>query len=126
MRGRPRSSTRFWADSVPSADAKQLTPQLRRLGFTKSGSDPLPIPSATVNFGSQPVQVKLVATTPNFGGRRYWYLCPHCGQRVRKLYEADGTSFPACRTCLGLQYESQYRKDAESAFWRQVRRWSAR
>jgi hypothetical protein len=90
MRGRPRSSTRIWADSVPSTDAKQLTPQLRRLGFTKSGNDPLPNPSATVNLGSKPAQIKLVATTPNFGGRRFWWQCPHCGRRVRKLFQTGG------------------------------------
>jgi hypothetical protein len=44
---------------------------------------------------------RIVTTVPNYGGRRYWFLCPHCGRRVRYLY--SGRLF-LCRTCHNLTY----------------------
>ena len=40
-----------------------------------------------------------------FGGQRPWALCPECTSRRVRLYLAAGRW--ACRTCLGLKYESQ-------------------
>lgn len=51
--------------------------------------------------------VKLVTTACNYGGHRYWFLCPAvgCGRRVAILYGA-GRYF-ACRHCYRLVYPSQ-------------------
>src|SRR5262245_43417025 len=47
--------------------------------------------------------VRVVTTQPHYGGRRYWWLCPHCGRRVRVLY---GGAYFLCRTCQNLSYET--------------------
>jgi len=46
----------------------------------------------------------LTTTAPRFGGVRYWFLCPRCGQRVGKLYYVNRW---ACRRCHSLAYKSQ-------------------
>lgn len=49
--------------------------------------------------------VPLAYTPCNYGGRRPWFECPHCGRRVAKLY-LDRNYF-RCRTCHGLAYHTQ-------------------
>jgi hypothetical protein len=46
-------------------------------------------------------------TTPNYGGRRLWWLCPTCYRRVRILY-CNGMF--VCRQCTGVYYETQQSK----------------
>jgi hypothetical protein len=47
-------------------------------------------------------RVELVATAPNYGGARWWGVCPGCGRRAALLYlDASG---PACRGCAELTY----------------------
>lgn len=51
--------------------------------------------------------VKLRETTPFFGGKRYWFLCPlNCNRRVGVLYLVNGHF--GCRYCHGVVYRSQY------------------
>jgi hypothetical protein len=48
----------------------------------------------------------LFTYTPcNYGGYRPWFLCPHCGRRVGKLYL--GGKYFLCRHCYNLAYRSQ-------------------
>lgn len=51
--------------------------------------------------------VEIVATTPNFGGARYWFICPRCDRRCMVLHMAKtmGYSFWACRKCHDLVYQ---------------------
>ena len=44
-------------------------------------------------------------TPCNYGGKRTWFLCPHCNRRVALLYGA-GRLF-LCRHCYNLTYASQ-------------------
>lgn len=44
-------------------------------------------------------------TPCNYGGLRYWFLCPGCGQRVALLYGAG--KYFLCRHCYNLTYASQ-------------------
>ena len=50
-------------------------------------------------------QIRLDQTPCNFGGYRYWFICPDCGRRVGVLYGA-GIRF-LCRHCYNLAYASQ-------------------
>jgi hypothetical protein len=50
--------------------------------------------------------IKLVASRPNFGGVRWWFVCP-CGRRVARLYLPRGRWQLACRRCHRLAYASQ-------------------
>jgi len=51
-------------------------------------------------------RVNLTTTNPYFGGKRYWFLCPHCGRQVGKLYSPPNSSYFLCRTCQNLTYAS--------------------
>lgn len=59
--------------------------------------------SYTANGQDYSYLVRLATTTPHYGGVRYWWLCPHCGRRVRILY--SGGRF-LCRRCHNLTYET--------------------
>jgi hypothetical protein len=51
-------------------------------------------------------QIVQIVTTPcNYGGFRFWFLCPKCSIRIRILYCA-GKLF-LCRHCYELPYQSQ-------------------
>jgi hypothetical protein len=43
----------------------------------------------------------------NYGGFRYWVICPYCNRKVRKLYLPPNDEYFACRYCLKLTYESK-------------------
>jgi hypothetical protein len=51
-------------------------------------------------------RVYLTVTYPYFGGKRYWFICPHCGRQVGKLYSPPNSSYFSCRTCQNLTYTS--------------------
>lgn len=57
------------------------------------------------------VFVRLTTTQPNYGGVRYWFVCPRteCGQRCEVLYRRRGCNARAfaCRACHRVQYVSQ-------------------
>lgn len=58
--------------------------------------------------------VQLTHTYPTFGGKVPWFLCPHCGRRVGKLYEPPGQILFRCRHCWDLTYRScQERRKGE-------------
>ena len=58
-------------------------------------------------------KVQLTTTPCNYGGVRYWFICPlsrngvYCGRRVAKLYKAPGADYFGCRHCFDLSYESR-------------------
>lgn len=58
-------------------------------------------------------KVPLVTTPCNYGGVRYWFICPltkegvFCGRRVGVLYLSPGASYFGCRHCYNLTYESR-------------------
>ena len=55
-------------------------------------------------------KVRLVTTPCNFGGMRYWFICPlvvddkPCRRRVGKLYLPPGGTYFGCRHCYNLTY----------------------
>lgn len=55
-------------------------------------------------YNSREVPVNLSPYVPGFGGRRYFFLCPVCGRRVRTLHFKNAEI--ACRICHNLTYES--------------------
>lgn len=65
-------------------------------------------------------QVSIVSTRPNFGGSRYWFVCPVCSRRCAMLYRPKHRDGAACRVCLKLSYPSQH----ERALDRNLRRCS--
>ena len=62
--------------------------------------------------GTVDLAILLQNTHPNFGGLRWWFLCPlfdkgvPCSRRVRKLYRPRSAWYFGCRTCQHLTYRS--------------------
>ena len=58
-------------------------------------------------------EAQLTTTPCNYGGVRYWFICPlsrngvACGRRVSKLYLVPGSNYFGCRHCYNLSYESR-------------------
>ena len=58
-------------------------------------------------------KISLTTTPCNFGGVRYWFICPlsingvYCGRRTGTLYLASGGKYFGCRHCYDLSYESR-------------------
>ncbi len=53
--------------------------------------------------------VSLETTPCNFGGVRYWFVCPDCLGRVGVLYLTPGDVYFRCRHCNNLSYHSRNR-----------------
>lgn len=51
--------------------------------------------------------VRLTTTRPNFGGVRWWFICPARNIRTAKLYLASGGDWFASRQAYGMAYRSQ-------------------
>jgi len=51
--------------------------------------------------------ISLSTTQPNYGGLRWWFICPISGQRTQKLYKPRGHRYFASRKTKGLTYQSQ-------------------
>lgn len=52
-------------------------------------------------------EIRLVATQPQFGGKRWWMVCPYAGTRCAKLFlPGNGDRF-ASRKAWGIAYQSQ-------------------
>lgn len=50
--------------------------------------------------------IQLKSTEPNFGGVRWWFLCPKCHGRISHLHRPSYTYYFFCRHCYDLSYES--------------------
>lgn len=66
---------------------------------------------------SKPYQysIQLTKTSCNYGGHRYWWLCPKCYQRTSTLYCAG---LYVCRHCIGANYGSQLQQPIDRLFSR--------
>lgn len=73
-------------------------------------------------FNTHTVQVNnqaipLTKTKCNYGGMRYWFLCPKCGRRVGNLYKRPLSSLFLCRHCQNLTYQLiKYRRSKDEEF----------
>jgi hypothetical protein len=73
--------------------------------------------SSTGEKESLDYQVDLEATRPQFGGLRWWFVCPllvhgqACHRRVAKLYLPPGSRYFGCRHCHDLTYTSAQERD---------------
>jgi len=117
MRGRPTSSKRLW---VQHCLAVGIAKSVRRKGDSLPRSLLIPglydrtvflVISSNDGRHSSRIRVRVTTSYPNFGGVRYWYVCPRCQRRSGKLYALE-TDVLGCRVCLDLVYKSQYRKDS--------------
>lgn len=52
-------------------------------------------------------KVRLATTTPHYGGKRFWFICPQTGKRTSILYSPPGSKWFASRHAYNLKYASQ-------------------
>jgi hypothetical protein len=64
----------------------------------------------------------LAITYPNYGGRRYWFVCPGCGRRTTKLHISlpMGLKKFRCRKCHGLTYRSTLHSHDEERMYKSL------
>jgi hypothetical protein len=74
--------------------------------FHDRGDEASMLVKGTFPSGSVNQWLLLVATFPNYGGRRLWFSCPRTGDRVRKLYLPFGEIEFASRRGYELTYRS--------------------
>lgn len=72
-----------------------------------------PIARLVYQASSQGVndRITLATTQPNYGGARWWWLCPSCGQRCGVLYLPASSRHFRCRCCHDLMYTSAQEHD---------------
>jgi hypothetical protein len=93
--GEKLSTVKFWVNTHEESD-----PYFRLIYTIKSSGDGLDY------------KIPLEATTPNYGGLRWWFICSlsrhgmFCGQRVSKLHLPPGGKYFGCRHCYDLTYQS--------------------
>ena len=75
-----------------------------------------------ISTGEQVRQtIDLDYTEPNYGGKRWWLVCPYQGTRANKLYLPSGGSKFASRQAYRLGYRSQRLTPADQTFERLFR-----
>lgn len=71
-------------------------------------------------------KIRLESTPCNFGGRRWWFICPlvvdgyACSRRVGALYLGGGKHF-GCRHCYDLTYQSSQDSHKFDSLFRRLR-----
>jgi hypothetical protein len=63
----------------------------------------------------------LTTSRAGFAGRKWWFICPDLGVRVRELYLPDGARHFRSRQAYRLAYETERLDDRERG-WRRVRK----
>ena len=69
-----------------------------------------------VDWRGRRFTVSVMETMPHYGGRRFWFCCPRCGDRARILYSPDFY----CRRCSGLLHPSTRQTTRDRAVARAV------
>jgi hypothetical protein len=88
--GQPICAIRFRLD-LRNADTARLIAEF-----------PVSLPNG--EYKQQRQAVRLLTTTQNFGGKRWWLQCPVTGKRVRTLHLPANRDRFASREALGLAY----------------------
>lgn len=97
-RGEQTAALSYWLHSEPSGN---LYLQLSYV-ITDCSTDIKPLDYS----------IELTSTPCNYGGTRYWFICPllindrTCGKRVGKLYLPERGEYFGCRACYNLTYKS--------------------
>ena len=118
-RGRPRTSSRYFADHFTGANASDLFRDIRGKWPSSVG--------LTATFHNGPPRyctARITTTLMPTGGQRPWFVCEFCNRRCAHLYLLDEEQADfGCRLCLRLAYSVQYRKTKEAAMVRLFRKW---
>jgi hypothetical protein len=53
------------------------------------------------------LKLNLLTSNTRFDGKRYWFSCPICNNRVGVIYRDPVSLQIGCRKCLKIQYRKQ-------------------
>ena len=70
---------------------------------------------------SMDYNIRLTATQPHYGGKRFWFICPLTGNRTPVLYSPPGSKWFASRYAYNLKYQSQSEGPLDRAISRKFR-----
>lgn len=77
------------------------------IGYTWWGSDARLILTYRCNGDPVSLTIELESSTPQFSGRRWWFVCPLTGARARALYLPPGAKLWGSRKAHKLAFQSQ-------------------
>ena len=107
----PRLATTTTLSDYPKVTIGQYRKQLRQ--------DQNRVTALSVNYSYRgkhySYDLPLTTTTPNYGGKRYWFKCIKCSNRVSVLYCAG---YYVCRHCIGAKYQTQHLQPIDRQFKR--------
>jgi len=95
--GSGRSGWKPKAEYLPQVDVRDIH---KDTPLMEGASIYLSHPAATSG-----INISLTWTELNYGGKRPWFVCPSCGERVAILYLYSGQFF--CRSCHDITYSSR-------------------
>ena len=99
------------------------------IGYYVAGSDDWPIVNLHYRWRDKEdvhIPICLEATPTQFGGRRWWFICPlivrgiACNRRAGKLYLPTGARYFGCRKCYDLTYRSCQQAHQMERLFRQL------
>jgi hypothetical protein len=64
--------------------------------------------------------IRLVPTQPHYGGRRWFFQCPGCKCKARKLYLPPTKDWFRCRTCYRLSYRTCQESHTAAGFFHRM------
>lgn len=108
--------------------AQMWTDQEDDLEFSWHGDDARAVIEFTRNGRAHVQEIALTRTPCNFGGVRFWFVCPGCGRKVGKVYlpctmYVMNTNARVwwwlCRHCFGLTYEQRRER---APYWSAIHR----
>ena len=133
-----RKRTKQLVEAFPSIDATSFPFSSMRI--LPETADPLSICDVIFTISSDKLVISQMSplqswyyeiffslTQAQYGNYRYWFKCPKCGHRRRKLslIKVDGFHLFLCRCCLNLAYQSQNRTQGDQIIykkWKLIRK----
>jgi hypothetical protein len=97
-------------DPNDSGKNKMLVEQCQRISITAYMKKAIPKLKCTLLTAEIEMDNKIIKLTPSqtrFGGLRYWFKCPICGDRVGTLFVHPVDQMVGCKKCLNLEYRSR-------------------
>lgn len=94
-----KDSISFWIDTIGQNPYIKLNYSVTEL--------------ATGEKESFDYKIDMTWTRCNYGGKRWWFICPltrngvYCGKRVGTLFKPSGNKYFGCRHCYNLTYYSR-------------------
>jgi hypothetical protein len=90
------------------------------IGYAWRGSEARLILNYACNGSPVSQTITLTSSTPQFGGKRWWFVCPFTGARVRALFLPPGARLWGSRGAYGLVYQSQREGGSDRAVLRML------